>query len=260
MEHDELTPVGCASLLWVFVVHWVAGLYCLQWSVWILLPGMYVTLIAAMLAHAVLEKIAGKRWAPVLGAFLACALAFGPIVWFDRRGRADLERAGTIGVRGVAFEWNAVHRVTGAKLLDPRLGDAELAELLAFENLRRVDASFAAVGEAGVASVAGKKDLRELDLSFTKIGDPALARLAGAAELTVLKLQGTEITDEGVKHLAQCPNLRELDLSRTQVTPASIDALKTLASLKVLNVKDTPGEKSAWLRLRTTHKNLSLDY
>jgi WD40 repeat protein len=146
-----------------------------------------------------------------------------------------------------------------------KVGDADLARLKVFTNLRSLDVPSAPkVTDAGLGHLAGLARLVELNVNWTgvtaegvvrlvkgrlmmerlEVGgvpfrDEDLAALRGVRELSALSLRETLVTDEGLARLKRFEKLRSLSLMSTGVGDAGLKYLESLTALEDLDLDRT---------------------
>jgi hypothetical protein len=81
------------------------------------------------------------------------------------------------------------------------LGDAELANLERFPNLRDLNIRGCSVSADGIAHVKGLSQLVWIDFQGSNINDDELVNLKRLANLQDLRLQKTQVTDAGINEL-----------------------------------------------------------
>lgn len=86
--------------------------------------------------------------------------------------------------------------IVEAELGRTRVGDAGLAHLSKWENLRALDLTRTAVTSAGLAALAGLRSLEALNLTDTAVDDSGLVHLKALSELKRVWLFGTQVTQE----------------------------------------------------------------
>jgi hypothetical protein len=116
--------------------------------------------------------------------------------------------------------------VLSANLNDSKVGDADLALLKSFPNLRELYLGRAKVGNPGMTHLAALGKLQTLSLAYTQVTDEGLKDLAGLKQLESLALTGTKVGDAGLKHLHQMKQLRELYLRGTGVSDMGVAELR----------------------------------
>jgi hypothetical protein len=106
------------------------------------------------------------------------------------------------------------------------VGDADLARLACFPDLKTLALFDSGVGDAGVAHLRPLKNLRTLYLGRTKVTDAGLDALAGMTRLKTLGLSDTRVTDAGLLRLTHLDQLASINLRRTPTTEAGVRKLK----------------------------------
>ena len=154
----------------------------------------------------------------------------GPRDLTDAQKSAETSAIDAITAKGglamrVAANTNVVD--VNLSLLGDKVGDADLEMLRGLEpTLVWINLARTTVGDAGLATLGEFKELRRLNLSNTKVTDAGLAHLAGLENLEYLNLYGTEVSDAGIEHIKGLKGLRRLYLWQSKVTA---DGAKTLA-------------------------------
>lgn len=86
--------------------------------------------------------------------------------------------------------------IVEAELGRTRVGDAGLAQLAQWENLRSLDLTRTAVTSGGLAALSGLRNLEALNLTDTAVDDSGLGHLKALPELRRVWLFGTRVTSE----------------------------------------------------------------
>jgi hypothetical protein len=86
--------------------------------------------------------------------------------------------------------------IVEAELGRTRVGDAGLAQLASWENLRSLDLTRTAVTSGGLAALTGLRHLEALNLTDTAVDDRGLAFLKALPGLKRVWLFGTQVTQE----------------------------------------------------------------
>jgi YHS domain-containing protein/mono/diheme cytochrome c family protein len=139
-------------------------------------------------------------------------------------GQQAAETAALAAVRGTGalamrIAANTIAVEANFSLLGERIGDAELATLRGLEpTLVWLNLARTRVGDAGLAEVARFGQLRRLNLANTAVTDRGLEQIAKLGRLEYLNLYGTAVTDAGLAHLTGLAGLQKLYLWKTQVT------------------------------------------
>jgi internalin A len=142
------------------------------------------------------------------------------VEWVEKRGRVT----------------RADGSVVGVSLINDKVTDAELKELVPLKDLRKLDLSGNGITGAGLKHLAPLENLQEVNLSRTSVGDAGLKELAPFPDLRSLDLMNAGVTDAGLKHLAPLTKLRSLNLWNAGVTDAGLKALAPLKGLQSLNL------------------------
>lgn len=135
--------------------------------------------------------------------------------------------------------------VVGVNLWEQEVDDADLAQLEALPDLRRLGISAARVTDAGMAYLARLTNLTALVLHpRSGVTDAGMAHLARLPRLQTLQLSWVGITDRGVEHLSNLPDLRTLSLvstvprspNFTGITDRACEHLRALIRLESLTL------------------------
>jgi Flp pilus assembly protein TadD/Leucine-rich repeat (LRR) protein len=120
----------------------------------------------------------------------------------------------------------------------PRVTDAELADLAGLKGLRQLSLDHTQVTDAGLKHLRGLTTLRELSLGSLPVTDDGLKHLRGLTGLRKLNLFENKVGDVGLTDLESLTDLRWLSVQRTGVTDAGLVHLKGLSRLQTLILRD----------------------
>ena len=154
----------------------------------------------------------------------------------EKKALAAVERLGGQVLRNETKPGKPVYQVT---LSGKGVMDADLKDLMGFEELGWLTLNNTQVTDAGLKEVVQFEHLYALSLSGTAVTDAGLKELARLKGLIYLNLSNTKITDRGFEELAQLKGLKTLILNDTKVTNAGVKELARLEGLTTLNLAGT---------------------
>ncbi|HJT36156.1 MAG TPA: hypothetical protein VJ783_29310 [Pirellulales bacterium] len=121
-------------------------------------------------------------------------------------------------------------------LTGPSVGDAQLHELIADDDIRCIRLQSSRITDAGLARLAEFRNLEGIDLAETSIGDAGLSHLGALLRLKYLDIAYTRVTEEGLNRLAQFPALVKVGLDPSQIDALAVSVLKRNTKLKHLRI------------------------
>lgn len=126
------------------------------------------------------------------------------------------------------------------RLLDSKIDDEGLAELLGLDQLERLDIQGSLVTGTAFEGAGAFSVLAELDATESQIDDQGAFFLAQLPKLRNLSLRHTQITDVACEYLGRC-DVTKLDLGLTKITDRGVEQLnrECLEELKVEETKVT---------------------
>jgi hypothetical protein len=160
---------------------------------------------------------------------------------------------------------------------DSQVGDAELAQVMAFPRLEELSLAGSKASGGGLAQLAGLPRLKRLfldglplddnslkplehlrgleglSLANTKATDEGLAHLSGLTNLAVLNLSQTAITDDGLRHIAPLEKMETLALKGTKINGLGLIYVRRMLPLNVLNLSQCPIEGENLRNLHDMH-------
>jgi internalin A len=167
----------------------------------------------------------------------------------------DLEAAPitVIGLRHLS-------RLVGLVELNLNLTDVNSLEpLRELTTLRKLGLMGCPLGDAGLAAIENFGELRELELFQTGITDAGMVHLRGLTKLTSLGLRANvRVTDHGVASLSKMTFLSKLDLERTKVSDSGLESLSRLTGLREVRVWGTRVSDSGIEKIRDAHPILGV--
>jgi hypothetical protein len=95
------------------------------------------------------------------------------------------------------------------------------------------------LSDADLAQLTALRQIRRLSLDRTHVTDRGLVHLKKLSHLRYLSLDETQVSDEGLQSLQACQALEFLSLCRTRTTPAGVESLRAaLPDLRVIDKDD----------------------
>jgi hypothetical protein len=129
-----------------------------------------------------------------------------------------------------------IDRVLAVNFFGTRATDADLASLVALDQLEDLVLNGTSITDAGVRYLPRFLRLRRLLLGSTRVTDASLSDVAALANLEVLELSQTEITDKGIFALGDLRKLKYLGLADTSISNEGLCSLMELKKLQELRL------------------------
>lgn len=180
----------------------------------------------------------------VIGIALSFALS---CFSFSAQGADNLNAIIKLEKLGAKFERDEKspeRRITLISFFGKPVKDEDLAYLVGFPDLLRLDLIDTEITDARLVHLKALTKLEALDLGYSKITDAGLVHLKGLTSLKELNLGGREdrrnaILGDGLVHLENLTKLEDLLLNRTELTDSAVVHLKEMKTLKFLAVRGT---------------------
>jgi len=172
------------------------------------------TLLLLLAVVAACFGVAGTQWRAREKQYQAAArlkpkgiraFARGEPSWWLRPPIDTVEIDEYLGVRTDGVTWEAVRRPSGE-----RLTVADVAELAAFPQLRRLHLQGEVVVPAAIDEIAKLTSLRQLTIAHYPLEDEQMLRFAQLKNLEELTLEATQTTDGAIDRLRE--KLPELEV------------------------------------------------
>ncbi len=163
-----------------------------------------------------------------------------------------LSDAGTQGTGWVSqIGPNDLHTL---EIVDPRLADAQLANLVRLTGLEQLRLRNCQVSDGGLQALQAMTSLRLLWLELANVTNEGLRRVGQLPSLEALAIIGGRWNDEGLAHLARLHSLREFYYSPQQVRGPGLAHVARLPSLRYVysgGAAFTDQHLAAWSRAKS---------